>query len=401
MNKEISLSDISNFQKEYTKNLGNNQIEEKIKEQGITKACLNEDLIKNVEYRFNIEIPEMKIYNQKNSSQCNIYAFFRMIKSIIQKENPSIDINKLELSASYLEFFDKLEKINTLYNELLAEKEVTLEMINNKVNRYIGIYGTFHFCRELISKYGLVPNSAMKEVNEHYNAFETLELLKAKIKTDATILLNKNNMDIQKTKENLMKEAYVFLSKVIGNPPIDFDYENEHLTPMAFKEKYLKNSLEDYITVTTYDKKTLFQSYAFIPNVYLNNNETIKTVSTEKLKQAVIKQLQEGIAIWFSAEESTALDYDINILDDQIYRYNALLNIHEISKEEKLVLDITNYDHAMCITGALIEDGIIKQFKVDNSFGKHGQYKGHLIMTNSFFENAIITMIIHKKFLND
>lgn len=59
-----------------------------------------------------------------------------------------------------------------------------------------------------------------------------------------------------------------------------------------------------------------------------------------------------------------------------------------------------NYDHAMCITGALIKDKEIKQFKVDNSFGYHGKHKGHLIMTNSFFENCIITLIINKKYIN-
>ena len=66
----------------------------------------------------------------------------------------------------------------------------------------------------------------------------------------------------------------------------------------------------------------------------------------------------------------------------------------------KLRLDMINYDHAMCITGALIKDKEVKQFKVDNSFGYHGRHKGHLIMTNSFFENCPITFIINKKYLD-
>lgn len=124
-------------------------------------------------------------------------------------------------------------------------------------------------------------------------------------------------------------------------------------------------------------------------------------LSIDKMKKAVLKQLKDGIATWFSAEESTTLDYDEGVLDNKKYIYNEVFNIKDLTKEDRLTLDLVNYDHAMCITGALVKDGKIKQFKVDNSFGQHGKYKGHLIMTDSFFERDIITLIINKKYLKD
>lgn len=113
----------------------------------------------------------------------------------------------------------------------------------------------------------------------------------------------------------------------------------------------------------------------------------------------VINQLKDGIGVWFSAEESKTLDYDANILDPNIYKYNELLNINNLSRDNSLLLDLINYDHAMCITGALVLKGNIKQFKVDNSFGEHGIYKGQLIMTNPFFDNCIGTIVLDKKYL--
>lgn len=399
MNKEIKIEDILDYQKKYKSDVNNLELEKNINVYGIKKACLNNDLANAYSYQFNIEIPEVKMYDQKRSSQCNIYAFLRVLKSIMQKENPSLNINALDLSANYLDFYDKLEKINTLYNELLTEKNITLEIINNKVNRYVGIYGTFHFCRELVKKYGLVPISTMKEASSHYDAFETLELLKIKIKTDATCLLNCQETDKSELKEELMKEAYQFLSKTMGNPPTSFKYEGEIFTPQLFRDKFLSSNLDDFITITSFPKEIYFESYAYIPNVYLGDTEKIKTLSVDKMKEVVLNQLEDGIAVWFSSEESTALDYNVNILDNHIYKFNDFLNIKSIFKEEQLLLDIINYDHAMCITGALVENNQVKQFKVENSFGKHGQYKGHLIMTNSFFENDIISIIIHKKYL--
>lgn len=400
MKQEIEMKDLEQFRSKYQENKNNSKIEQSIKEYGLRKTCLNKDLASKYQYDFNIEIPKVKIYDQKKSYQCNIYAFLRVVKSIMQKENPTLDINTLDLSANYLDFYDKLEKINTCYNELFSQDIITLEEINNKVNRYVGIYGTFHYCRELVKKYGLVPESAMKEAQVTYDAFEMLELLKAKIKADATLLLNKKDYNKEELKQYLMKEAYTFLSKTMGNPPLHFKWERSEMTPLEFRDRYLKSDLEDYVTVISYDKEVFYNSYAYVPNVYLKDTEEIKTVSIEKMKDAVVRQLEDGIGVWFSSEESTTLDYDLNLLDDNIYKYKELLNIKEVSKEDKLTLDLINYDHAMCIIGAKVDDGEVKQFKVDNSFDEHGKYKGHLIMTNSFFENDIITIVVDKKYLD-
>lgn len=399
MKKEIEAEDIALFRSKYQENENNCKIEQSIKEYGLRKTCLNKDLASQYKYDFNVEIPKVKIYDQKKSYQCNIYAFLRVVKSIMQKENPTLDINTLDLSANYLDFYDKLEKINTCYNELLSQGTITLEDINNKVNQYVGIYGTFHYCRELVKKYGLVPTSAMKEAEVTFDAFEMLELLKAKIKSDATLLIEKKNGRNDELKMYLMKEAYMFLSKMMGNPPLSFKWDKKDYTPIEFRDVYLKSNLEEYTTVISYDKEVFYNSYAYVPNVYLKDTEEIKTVSTQKMKEAVVRQLKDGIGVWFSCEESTTLDYTLNILDDNIYKYKELLNMKEVSKEDKLTLDLINYDHAMCIIGAKIEEGKIKQFKVDNSFDEHGKYKGHLIMTNSFFENDVITVVINKKYL--
>lgn len=46
------------------------------------------------------------------------------------KKDNSINTKGLNLSATFIDFYDKLEKINTFYNELLKENMITLEMIN-------------------------------------------------------------------------------------------------------------------------------------------------------------------------------------------------------------------------------------------------------------------------------
>lgn len=400
MNKEIKLGDILKYQKEYLNDENNINLENNIYENGLENACLDKELVKNTSYKFNIQIPEMKMYDQKQSYECNIYAFLRMIKSIMKKDN-SINTKGLDLSATYIDFYDKLEKVNMFYNELLKENDISLEMINEKVNKYIVIAGTFNSCKKIINKYGFVTSKYMKEVTNKYDANMVIELLRKKVKTDATVLINRNNENDEILKDILISEAYIFLSKVIGNPPTTFEYKKEKLTPLEFRNKYLKTTLDEYVTVTSYDKETLEKSYSFIPSMYLKENEKVITLNHDKIKKAIISQLKDGIGVWFSAEESTSLDYETNILDDDIFKYDEILNIRKLPNNYKLSLDITNYDHAMCITGAYIKNGEAKQFKVDNSFGYHGKYKGHLIMTNNFLKNCVITLIINKKYINN
>lgn len=400
MKQEISLEDINCFKEKYTKNESNKLIEDEIRKLGIKKASSLNSKKDNYKFEFNIEVPSVKIYNQLDSSQCNIYAFLRVVKDVL-RNNTKLDVDNINFSANYIEFFDKLEKANICYNELINCKKLTVYEINNIVNRYIGTYGTFHFAREIVNKYGLVPTKEMKEVNGKFRNALTMEMFRDKVKMDALSLIKiKLKKKRQEKKKELMFEVYQFLSKIYGEVPIKFEFDGVFMNPREFKERYLGNMMDDFVTLTNIEKDTLFSSYAFIPNVYLNNNERIIKVTSKQMRDAIISQLKSGISVWFSAEESTTLDYDDNILDDKVNDIYSLLNIKNVSKKKKMELDIINYDHAMCITGALVKGSEVLQYKVDNSFGYHGKFKGQLIMTNSFLENCVITTIIHKKYLN-
>lgn len=395
MTENITIEDIITFEKQYN-NEDNKTVEKQIKKYGLKKASLNKN---DYQFEFNLELPELKIYNQFSSNQCSIYAFLRVVKDILRKTT-NLDVDNLDISANYIAFFDKMEKINVVYNELINLNEINYENINNIVDRYIGSFGTFHFCREIVNKYGLCLSKDMPDSNSKFDDSLSIELLKQKIKTDALCLKKlKSKEEKMKYKRKLIYEAYQFLSKIYGNPPIEFDFGDKKITPIQFKDLYLSNKLNDFITVTTLNKQDLFDSYSFIPNIYLNDTEEIITLKQNEISKAVINQLKDGISVWFSSEESTTADYENGLLDDTTYKLEEILNINPIKKEEKIKLDIINYDHAMCITGALITNNQIKQLKVDNSFGIYGKYKGYFIMTPSYLENSVITLIIDKKYI--
>jgi len=399
MEQEVKLEDIVYFNHRYKENLKNLEIEGNIRKFGILKSSIDKNREDEFHFEFNIETPEVKIYDQLGSHQCNAYAFLRVVKDILRIHS-SLDVDSLDFSSNYINFYDKLEKANVLYNHFIQLDSISLEEINQNVNRYIGSFGTFHFCQEIVDKYGLVLSSEMGEVSEYYNDALTIELLRNKVKADLVSLIPMNLEEKVSWKKEFMYGVFEFLSKIYGHPPISFKFQEEEMTPLQFKEKYLGNALDDYITVTPFSKEVLSSSYSFIPDIYLNPEKMIH-LPIQKIKEVMIRQLRQGISVWFSSEESTTLDYDMNILDSNFYDISSLLNIKKLPKREKMLLDMINYDHAMCITGILVIENEIRQLKVDNSFGKHGRFHGQLIMTNSFLENCVITVVLNKNFINN
>ena len=63
MLEEIKLGDIKKFQEKYINNNENEKIQESIMKDGLEKTCFNKELQEKYKYRFNIQIPEIKMYN--------------------------------------------------------------------------------------------------------------------------------------------------------------------------------------------------------------------------------------------------------------------------------------------------------------------------------------------------
>lgn len=97
-------------------------------------------------------------------------------------------------------------------------------------------------------------------------------LFTEKVKKDCIKLINeknnnKNIEDLRKIKEGYLKENYVFLSKILGEPKLKFDYgytdknsnyiKHKNMTPLEFKNKFLSINLDDFVfleNAPSYDK---------------------------------------------------------------------------------------------------------------------------------------------------
>ena len=116
--KEISLDNIKKYHEKFNSNKWNKIISDSIITNGINNTCFNSKVLTENQNVFNIELPDSKRANQKKSGRCWFFAGINMIKHDMAK-NLNIKLEDIDLSVNYLTFYDKLEKSNTIYENII------------------------------------------------------------------------------------------------------------------------------------------------------------------------------------------------------------------------------------------------------------------------------------------
>ena len=418
--EQINIEEIRRLSKNYNSNNQNKIIENAITKNGLEKACIDKNIIIENQPIFNIELPETKRYNQKENYKCWIYAGINVIKHNIAK-NLNMDIMDLELSDNYIAFFDKLEKSNFAYENIIHLENTSLEYINKEnIIKYCAEEGGYwQMFVAIVNKYGIVPKSLMPDTVESMNYQKITIIFSEKIKKDIIKLLemkenNESIDELQKQKHIFLQENYNLLSKILGEPTLDFNYEYKdkegqiqyynNLTPIEFKNKFLTLKLEDFVSIGNlpmynkeYNKKYVKK---YIGNVNENSKVSYFKLPIEELKKFAISQLKDGNPVWMGIYIRKFENEEAGILDTRLYNYKDTLGLKCLTKEEALNLKDIYIHHAMTICGVhIIEDKPVR-WKVEDSYGEKEKINGYYVMNDNFFNEFVLNIIVDKKYLS-
>lgn len=421
MEKQISLEQIKEFSKSYREDKINKIIENAITKNGLENACIDRNIIIENQPVFNIELPKSKRYDQKESGKCWIYSGLNLIKYNIA-ENLDIDLMDLELSSNYIAFFDKLEKANNTYENIINLENTNYDYINKeKILKFcVDEGGYWSWFVAIINKYGVVPNAYMPNSVEGENYKKIDDIFFEKVKKDVIELLNLKEkgeriVTLREVKNKFLQENYVLLSKILGEPLQEFDFEYKdkngqyklykNLTPLKFKSKFLTLKLEDFVTIGNMPmyNKEYYKVYKkkYLANVYENSYVKYLNLPIQDLKDMSIKQLKEGCPVYIGIHVMKFRDKKSGVLDTRLYNYEETLNLNRLSKEEALNLRDISIHHMMAITGVNLIDNKPQRWKVEDSYGDKEKVDGCYIMNDNFFSEFVLSVIIHKKYLSE
>lgn len=420
MSKQISLEQISKFSKDYNNDKTNKIIENSITKNGLENTCIDRQIIMENPPIFNIELPETKRYDQKDSYKCWIYAGINVIKHNVA-ENLNIDIMNLELSNNYIAFFDKLEKSNNVYENIIELENTDLDYIHKEkiVEFCVSEGGYWEWFVAIINKYGIVPIHFMPDSVESTNYEKVTGIFTEKVKKDISYLLKlkNNNENIEKLreiKEKFLQENYNLLSKILGEPKFNFNYEYKdknhnyviykNMTPIDFKNKFLTLDLSDFVSIGNLPmyNKQYYRMYSkkYLGNVYQNSYAQFLNLPIEDLKDLTIKQLNDGIPVWMGAHIMKFRDKKSGILDVRLHNYKDTLDFKPLTKEEALDLHDIEMHHAMTFCGVHLVDNKPIRWKIEDSYGDKEKINGYYIMNDNFFNEFVLNVIIDRKYLS-
>ncbi len=361
---------------------------------------------------FNLVVEAGDVCNQKRSGRCWMFAGLNVIRVILAEK---LNVKSIELSQSYLQFYDKLEKANFFLEKGLERSDKPLndpEMVY-LFDKAVADGGHFAMFKNLVKKYGVVPHDVMADGAVASDTGELNKLLQTLLAQDLLELraAKVEGKDVEKRKAEMLSEIYRVLGIALGFPPKEFRFEYEdkdgvtrriESTPKEFYDAYIGQDLEDYVClahVPMIDLDPYTKVYAPLVSNVIEGEETFFFhVEEQELQGAVKEELKKKRPIWFSADVGAESLRKEGYLVRGIHRLDELTGTEiRLTKGEKLDTRVSACTHAMTFTGAYLEDdGTISRYKVENSWGDENGKKGYYVMDKAWFEEYVHQVFVRK-----
>lgn len=418
MSHELTLQEIEQFSKEFNKNPDSQVIARATQKNGVLDAAYNDRVESKLNRVFSIELDTDNVTNQKQSGRCWEFATLNVLRHEFGKKHKA---KNFTFSQAYNFFWDKIERANIFYDGILNTASLPLD--SREVKATLDFAGTdggqFQMAAALVAKYGVVPTYAMPENANTDNTKAFATALGDKLKKDALVLrkLKQEGKDdeIEETRKRFLSEVYRMTAIAVGEPPKKFDLEyrdddkkyhlDKDLTPIEFLHKYLSGvDFGDYVVLTNAPDHEYNKLYGLPGEDNVEGSYKIKllNVPMEYLTTAAVSQLKDGEAVWFGNDVLRQLDRKKGILDKNLYKLNDLFGVNlSMDKADRLRTGVGQVSHAMTLVGVDEDNGEIRQWKVENSWGDKIGNKGYFVMGPDWFNDYVYEVVVHKKYLTD
>ncbi|USS93279.1 C1 family peptidase [Fructilactobacillus ixorae] len=414
--KPLSVDQIKAMQAHYEAWPAHQIVTNAVNSNGINQTAKNDQVVQKLTNVFSDEVKTGKVANQKQSGRCWLFSILNTLRHRMAAQ---YHVPDLELSQSYLFFWDKIERANMFYAHMiaLADRPLSDREVAFYLSRPGDDGGQWAMAAALIAKYGVVPRETFPENAVTTKTSELAGLLNRKLRKDGLTLRNlvrqgADDATIEATKQECLTAVYQITASAIGVPPAHFDFEyrddqhqyhcDENLTPRTFYQKYIGVDLHDYVVLSNAPDKDYYQRYSLpsqdnviagVPIEFLN-------LPMQALKQAAIAQLQDQETVWFGNDVLKQVDRQAGLMDSELYCQDELFGVDTtLSKADRLRTHEAEVTHAMTLTGVDLRAGVPQKWKVENSWGAKVGQAGYFIMADNWMDDYVYEVVVHRQYL--
>lgn len=368
---------------------------------------------------FNIETPKQSITDQKSSGRCWMFSGFNVIRSNFAQRTDSL---RVDLSHSYLFFWDQLEKSNLFLQGVIdtAEKPMEDTRVQFFFKNPINDGGTFCGVADLADKYGLVPAEVMPESYSSDNTRSMARLVASKLREGGLQLRKmvaegKSRKAIAEAKTGMLATIYRMLAITIGEPPAEFAYafrnkdgktvgEPKKYTPKEFFREVVGDNISGTFIMAMNDpRRPYYKTYEveYDRHTYDGTNWKYINLPMEDIEQMAIASLKDGRKMYSSYDVGKMLDRKRGYGDTENFDYGSLMGTtFGMDKAQRISTYDSGSTHAMTLTAVDVDaEGKAKKWKVENSWGATWGQNGCMIMSGRWFREYMFRLVVDKKYV--
>jgi bleomycin hydrolase len=367
------------------------------------------------------------ITNQRSSGRCWLFAATNTFRVPLIN---AYQLKELELSQAYLFYWDKIEKANWFFEQIIAtaNEDLSSRLVQKLCEDPVTDGGQWDMVANLVQKYGLVPHTLYPDPYHAQNSAKMNWLITAKLREQALALrqlATENRHMLATSKEQFLQEIHALVTLLLGPPPSPdkefvWQYSDSkgkarevRITPIEFARQALRpRSLSPALqSVSTgrlfslvHDPRHEFNRLLTIErlgNVVEGRPITYINVEMQTLKTAVIAMLRAGYPVFFGCDVGKFYDRDRGVLDNDLTDLALGFNIPlKMNKAQRVASGESAMTHAMVITGVHLEDKRPARWRVENSWGEEAGDKGWFVMTDRWMDEYTFQAVVDFNFVS-
>lgn len=381
-------------------------------ETSIAVLAKNHENLANFDTNFTNKVVSHGITDQQQSGRCWLFTGLNVLRAQMMAK---YGLDEMEFSQNYCFFYDQLEKANLFLQGIIDTREKPMDdkMVEWLFRNPISDGGQFTGISDVIGKYGVVPSSVMPETYSSENTSQIARLVGLKLREFGLQLRDEAAKGVKVSaleakKTEMLSTVYRMLALAFGEPVERFTWtmngETKEYTPQSFYQEYLGNDLtNNYVMLMNDPSREYYKCYEidFDRHIYDGKNWTYVNLPVEDIKAMAIESIKDSTMMYFSCDVAKFLDSKRGTLDLKNFDYESLMGTtFGMNKKQRVQTFASGSSHAMTLMAVdLDKDGKPKKWMVENSWGAEAGYKGHLIMTDEWFDEYMFRLVVEKKYV--
>ncbi len=417
----LSEAALAQLREGFASDARNRLMQNAVTQTAVDEVALNREVVTSTDHTFSHHLDDWKVTNQKSSGRCWMFAGLNLIRVGAMKK---MKLKEFEFSQNHTLFWDKLERANYFLEQIIltADRDVDDRLVAHLLGRPIDDGGQWNMFVSVVRKHGLVPQAVMPESQSSSNTRRMNSILLNLLREGAATLRERvakgaGADKVRQAKDDIVATAYRVLSIHLGTPPETFDWQwqdeekrfhrDGEMTPKEFADTYCTIPLEEYICLVNDPRPSSPMGKTFtvahLGNVIGGDPVKYLNVDIETMKTLTMKTLMGGEPVWMGCDVGKMMHRGLGLWDAELFDYEGVYQTKFAhSKAERLIYHQTLMTHAMLFTGVdIADDKTPRRWRVENSWGEEGGRKGFYVMNDSWFDEHMFEVAVHRDHLSD